>query len=124
MKSIFTAILLGLISTSAFAADFYECGGFAGNDEYVVGINLEKNTAGIFDNDSTSYMKLVDVVSLESMPPQLEMTFEGNEVSYDGSLKLIFNVTKLKAYLYSIDRAGKQSTIGEAPCQLSEPWKE
>ena len=125
MKSIFTAILLGLISTSAFAdANFYQCSGFGGNDEYMVGINLNKNTAGFFDNDSTSYMKLVKTVSLESNPPQLQMTFEGKEATYEGTLKLVFNATKLKAYLYSYDPAGNQSKIGEATCEESEPWNE
>lgn len=119
METLIAALSL-LAATSAQAADHYECEGFAGVDEYRVGITLSKKKAGFFDNDGTSIMALKSVKSLESMPPQTLYTFVGSEVSYDGSLRLEFNETRLHAVLISIDSKGKEELIGEAPCKAEK----
>ena len=119
MKALIAALSL-LAATPAHASNFYECEGFAGVDEYRVGITLSEQKAGFFDNDATSIMTLKSVKSLESNPPQALYTFEGPEASYDGTLRLQFNQTRLHAVLISIDRNGKEELLGEAPCKAEK----
>lgn len=115
--------MITLTSLNAFSASFYSCEGFAGVDEYRVGINLKTSKAGFFDNDSTSYMTLKDVRVIETSPSQVEMTFVGKEISFAGGLKLIFNQTKKTASLYSINSNGQSKKIGSAPCrEEKESW--
>ncbi len=120
-KILFVAVLLVGINSFAANSNFYECGGLAGVDEYRVGIDLNRKIAGFFDNDSTSMMKLVKVESLETYPPQTQMIFQGKEASYDGYLKLYFNLTAKSVTLYSIAK-GKSTLVGRAKCALSKPW--
>ncbi len=120
MNTLMILSLTLLASTSARAADFYECEGFAGVEEYRTGISLSKSKAGFFDNDATSYMTLKGMKILESHPSQVQYTFEGPEASYDGTLRLIFNETRLHATLITIDSKGKTEVLGEAPCKAGE----
>lgn len=125
MNKFILITFLNLVSVMAFSAPakyFYECGGLAHVDEYRVGINLNSNRAGFFDNDSTSYMKLTETKVLEGKPQQVQMIFEGNEASYTGTLKLYFNLTKKTVSLYSIDANGKSTKVGSARCVNVEPW--
>lgn len=117
MKTLMILSLALLASTSARAADFYECEGFAGVEKYRTRISLSKKKAGFFDNDATSYMSLKDMKILESHSSQLQYTFECPEASYDGTLRLIFNETRLHATLITIDGNGKTEVLGEAPCK-------
>lgn len=119
--------LLGLTSATTFAAaskNFYECGGLAGVDEYRVGINLTSNKAGFFDNDSTSFMKLTETRSLETLPPQTLMTFEGPDASGGETLNLYFNLTKKNVALYWVDKKGNKTEIGKASCVSAKPWSD
>ena len=116
MKTLILSLSL-LASTTAHAADFYECEGFAGVDEYRAGISLSKKKAGFFDNDATSYMAQKGMVVLESYPSQVQYTFEGKEASYDGTLRLIFIETRLHATIITIDTQGKAEVLGEASCR-------
>ena len=105
------------VESANVGSDFYRCEGFAGVDEYRSGIDLKAKTADFFDNDSTSDMKLVSIVSLESIPPQTQITFEGKDLGSNGTLRLVFNQTKLKASISTIDKKGKSTLIGSAPCK-------
>jgi hypothetical protein len=116
MKTLLLTLSL-LVANAAYAADFYECEGFAGVDEYRAGISLSKKKAGFFENDATSYMALKSMMVLESHPPQVQYTFEGKEASYDGTLRLIFNETRLHATILTIDGQGKAEVLGEASCR-------
>lgn len=120
MKGILLFLLNVFFATSAFAsADFYECSGFAGVDEYRSGIDLKTNKADFFDNDATSILSLKSVKTLESLPPQTLMIFEGKDAGYAGTLRLFFNLTKSKASLESIGLDGAVSQIGDADCVTS-----
>ncbi|MFN7728135.1 MAG: hypothetical protein ACK5P7_03150 [Bdellovibrio sp.] len=120
MKPFLLLALMSLTTTSAFAsADFFECGGFAGVDEYRSAIDLKTNKADFFDNDATSILTLKSVKSLESSPPQTLMIFEGQDAGYSGTLRLSFNLTKKKATMASIDSNGKVSEIGKANCVVA-----
>lgn len=107
-------------SANVGQASSYSCGPFAGVDEWRSNIDLKKNVADFFDNDTTTVMKLKSVVSLESLPPQTQMTFEGKDAGGDGILRLVFNLTKKRASLISISSAGKTSSIGSADCVASK----
>ena len=116
-------ISVSLVGLAAHAADFYECGPFADVEEYRAGIDMKLGKAGFFDNDTTSIMQLESEVSLESNPPQRLLTYRGDDLSYDGTLQLQFNETRMTATMISIDSDGKQSLIGEADCVASNhPW--
>ena len=104
------------------AASYYECGGFGGVEEYRVDIDLKTNQASFFDNDTTSNMTLKQVRQLESYPPQTEMEFEGPDASSSGGkINLLFNLTNLEAYLLSISKSGKTTSIGSASCKAGKP---
>ena len=125
MKFVTALFALSLASVSVFAAPspkHFACDGVGGVDEYRVAISLVENKASFFDNDSTSYMKLKSTVVLESLPPQTQMTFEGKEKSFAGTLKLIFNLTRKNISLYSIDTKGKSSKVGDAKCINVPAW--
>lgn len=122
------ALLLALVmivtgAAQAQAVEFYECEGLAGVDEYRAGVNLTTNSAGFFDNDSTSELKLTQVRILESSPPQWQYTFEGDDPSYAGSQRLVFNKTRLTATMFAIEADGSTEEIGQAACKAStEVW--
>lgn len=131
MKNVFAGLTIALLAScngakntdSSVAAassgsNLYRCDGFADIEEYRAEIDLKKNEASFFDNDSTSVMKLVLVKSLESSPPQMLMIFEGKDVSASaGKLRLSFNKTRSTASISSIDSAGKSKAIGSATCE-------
>lgn len=120
MKATVFALAM-VLSSSAFAGDFFECEGFAGVEEYRAGIDLSIGKAGFFDNDSTQVMKLIKTDYLESHPPQWQYTFEGDNQS-QGHQRLIFNNTRLEATMYSVD-GDSHSEIGSTSCkEVSEPW--
>ena len=50
------------------------------------------------------------------------MTFEGKDVSYEGTLTLYFNQTRMNAAIYSVDKKGDATAIGEADCVESTDW--
>lgn len=134
MKRFFITLSVSLLCLSAHAAknkNFFECGPFAGVDEYRVGIDTKAGIAGFFDNDTTSMMKLTKTEFLESNPPQFKMTFMGKESSFAGMgkessfagyLKLYFNLTRKEATLLSISKSGKAELIGKANCENAAPW--
>lgn len=117
-------VLASLMSLNAFSADFYECNGFSGVDEYRAGIDMKKNKAGFFDNDTTSIMKLKKTLVLESNPPQVQHTYEGKDLgSQNSTLKLVFNQTLQYAHLSTINNKTKKVTdLGEVDCEPAQPW--
>ncbi len=120
MKQFFLLVLLSLTTTSAFASgDFYQCSGFGGEEEYRSSIDLISDKADFFDNDATSILTLKSVKSLETVPPQTLMIFEGHDVGYNGTLKLAFNLTKEYATIWSIDKSGEIREIGSADCVVA-----
>lgn len=129
MKSFLIAIsIITTLSSNSYASDvhetrgsFYECSNIADVEEYRVGIDLKKDLAGFFDNDSTSMMKQVSIISLESNPPQTLITYEGKDASYDGLLRLDFNLTRKTIVLYSV-KNNELEMIGQADCKLAPAW--
>lgn len=107
-----------LESANAGQAKSYSCGPFGGVEEWRSTIDLKKNVADFFDNDTTTVMKLILVKSLETVPPQTQMIFEGKDAGQGGTLRLVFNKTMEKASLTSISSSGKSKSIGSASCEV------
>lgn len=127
MKSLFlgliAALSIGALAAKPQPAKYYSCGGVGDVDEYVAAINLEESIASFFDNDSYSYLKLTETYSLESNPPQEVMVFEGDDASYEGKIKVVFNLTKLHVYVTSTNGEGGELEFGEASCKAVDYWE-
>lgn len=117
-------MLLSLNAQAAQAQSFYVCWGFAGVEEYRVGINLDNGKAVFFDNDTNSYLNLSEVKTLESHPVQVQYVFEGKDEGAAGDLKLYFNQTRMNASLYNVYKNGKYEKLGWAKCHSDEPWSD
>lgn len=124
MKKLFMFVVVLLSTHSAWAAaPFYECGGFAGVDEYRAVIDLNIMKAGFFDNDATSILALTNATLVEGDSSEVRYVFEGSEASFAGSLRLYFNLTRFNASIFSINSAGGMELIGTADCRATnEPW--
>src|SRR5690606_34650783 len=95
-----------------------------GVDEYAVGIDADLGIAGFFDNDSLSRLTLIDVSQMGSARnPQTVMTFDGPDASFEGTLRVIFNYTKMRATVTSYDLNGHPNEIGSGPCFPAAPWQ-
>lgn len=101
MKIITLALSLTFMVNGAFGAtpQKYSCDSVDGIDEWTIYVDLEKNLAGFFDNDTTTKAQLTDTRYLESMPPQWEYVFESRESDRNGRIRIVFNQTKLSAYV-------------------------
>ncbi|MEK6627716.1 MAG: hypothetical protein AABY53_03750 [Bdellovibrionota bacterium] len=128
MKKIFAIAFLNLVTATAAAQYspveyFYKCSGLGQVDENIVGINLKTNKAGFFDDEVTSYMKLVDTRYADSSPPQTIMIYKGKNASTKtGTLTLYFNLTKKTVHLDSTDQKGLTTEVGTASCENAIPW--
>lgn len=121
--ALFIISFLTLPTFEAFADNqkkFYVCEGFAGIEEYRVGIDLKKETAWFFDNDTTSELTLVETKHLESIPTQTVYVFSGPSESYSANLNLEFNLTKLKASLVSTSDSTED--LGTVQCLATQAW--
>lgn len=111
MKSlaIFLVMSLGI---SAQAADTkYSCSNVGGTQEWTVYVDLGKKLAGFFDNDTTVVVPFTKFRLLESVPPQMEYSFEGkDEYLGEGKLRIVFNKTAMTAYVVFIDKNGKSDS--------------
>jgi hypothetical protein len=124
MRKIFAIVFFSVTSAAVVAApreSIYECEGLAGVDEYRIAIDLNRGEASFFDNDSIFQMILTQKRNLETLPPQTLIIFEGKEAGYYGALRLYFNLTRRNVNLYSIDKKGKQTEVGQANCVDGEP---
>lgn len=109
-----------MVSANAYAVvelPYYTCDGVGDVEEYSVSIDLPNGKASFFDNDSYSYLKFKNVLSLESNPPQRLLIFEGPEASYDGTLTIEFNQTRMKVSVVSKATDGTVMDLGEAKCK-------
>lgn len=122
MKSLIALLVLGL-SVSAQAADTkFSCSNVGGTQEWTIYVDLSKKLAGFFDNDTTVTVPLVRAVVLESIPTQMEYTFEGkDEYLGEGKIRIVFNKTKMTAYVVFIDKKGKsESKESEDGCVVDK----
>lgn len=127
--------LISLIGIKAFAAQaqsdvvlpsdvsnsFYECT-LPQADEFRVGIDIAKNTAGFFDNDSTSIMKYAGHRQSTSNVENSVLIYEGKDLGGSGGLRLEFNVGTKRIKLSTLETDGTIELLGYAACSLSKAW--
>ncbi len=117
-----TAIIFTLTGFAPFAkADFFQCT-LPQADEYRVGIDLKKNIAGFFDNDTTSIMKYRGFRKSTSNPNQTVVIFSGKDSGGDGHLQLEFNTSTKRVKLSTLETDGTIELLGYAPCASETAW--
>ncbi|MEK6580083.1 MAG: hypothetical protein AABZ55_12720 [Bdellovibrionota bacterium] len=111
------------ITTASFAADkTFICNNVGGTEEWTIYIDLGKKAAGFFDNDTTVWIPLKDIVSLESMPPQTLYTFEGKDTGTSGKerISISFNKTRLSGSVtFHVGRSNEKTLEAKDGCQAS-----
>ena len=119
---IFTSLILTFSAVNSFAdSAFYECT-LPQAEEYRVGIDIQRNIAGFFDNDSTSIMKYRGQRPSVSQPENTVLIFTGKDFGGDGDLRLEFNVGRNRVKLSTVETDGTIELLGFASCSASTPW--
>ena len=119
---IFTSLILTFSTISALAnSDFFECT-LPQAEEYRVGIDIQKNIAGFFDNDTTSIMKFRAQRPSVSSPGSTVLIFTGKDSGGDGDLRLEFNVARNRVKLSTVESDGTIELLGFASCAAAAPW--
>lgn len=119
---IFTSLILTFSAVPAFAESaFYECT-LPQAEEYRVGIDIQNNIAGFFDNDTTSIMKFRASRASVSRPGNTVLIFTGRDSGGDGDLRLEFNVGRNRVKLSTVETDGTIELLGFASCTASAPW--
>lgn len=98
-----------LFSVDAYSGDFYFCENI-GHKEYRATVDLSSNAASFFDNNSYSSLYLIS-------HRKNVLLFEGKDSSYNGVLRMEFDLRKKKLALYNIDGMGESFFIGQAKCR-------
>jgi hypothetical protein len=105
------------------AAKKFSCSGVGGTDEWTIYIDLNKNLAGFFDNDSTVIVPMTEYKLLESNPPQEQYIFEGADTGGgdDEKLAIYFNATRLTGTLIlALGTDDERSLNAENGCVADE----
>jgi hypothetical protein len=121
MKSLFVFLIMTSAVTVHAGNTKFSCSNVSGTAEWTIYVDLDKKLAGFFDNDTTVTVPLVNVLSLESNPPQTEYTFEGPDEYVGGKarIRIVFNETRLTGYVTLIDKRGKSKTArAEDGCEV------
>lgn len=121
---IISALVSFAFATSAIGAGkkFY-CTNVGGEQEWSISVDLDKSTAGFFDNDSWVDVPWVDTKVLESFPPQPLHTFEGPDTgSKKGDrLRIVFNERQLTAHVELLGNDGSTKIhYAEDGCEAEE----
>lgn len=123
MKQLFLTSLIVTFSTIAALAnsDFYECT-LPQAEEYRVGIDVQKNIAGFFDNDTTSIMKFRGQRPSASSQGSTVLIFTGKDSGGEGDLRLEFNASRNRVKLSTVETDGTIELLGFASCAAAAPW--
>ena len=113
--------LFGLTANAATATKF-SCSNVGGTEEWTIYVDLDKNLAGFFDNDSTVVVPLKSMKRLESIPPQMLYTFEGQDTGSAGEkIRISFNETrKSAAVTLSLGLRTERRLTSEDGCKVDD----
>lgn len=118
----FTSFILTFSTLAALAdSSFYQCT-LPQAEEYRVGIDIQKNIAGFFDNDTTSIMKFRGQRPSTSSPGSAVLLFTGKDSGGDGDLRLEFNAGTNRVKLSTVETDGTIELLGFASCATATPW--
>ena len=119
---IFTSLILTFSAINSFAdSAFNECK-LPQAEEYRVGIDIQKNIAGFFDNDTKSIMKFRGQRPSVSNPANTVLIFTGKDSGGEGDLRLEFNVGRNRVKLSTVETDGTIELLGFASCAEAAPW--
>lgn len=122
MKQLLLTFAILTIATLANANEaFYQCT-LPQAEEYRVGVDISKNIAGFFDNDTTSLMKLKGTRPSKSTPEATVIIFEGKDLGGSGDLRLEFNTVTKRIRLSTLETDGTVELMGYAPCSVDQAW--
>lgn len=95
--SLFALAFFMASGASAAEKSKYSCGNVGDTEEWTLYVDLNKQLAGFFDNDTTSVVPLKEIKFFESLPPQTVYVFEGEDMGGgpNAKLRITFNKTKL-----------------------------
>lgn len=122
-KKMLLVMVIGFVASNARAEDrkFY-CDNVGGTEEWVIYVDLDRGLAGFFDNDSTAVVPLKQTLILESNPPQIVHSFEGEDrLGGEGDqLTISFNETRRTASV-TLNLNGKQKTLKSLSGCVADP---
>jgi hypothetical protein len=123
MLKIFITLLVLTVATAAQAnTEFFECT-LPQAEEYRVGIDIQKETAGFFDNDTTSVMKLSGSRQSSRDQEVSVLIFKGKDQGGSGDLMLEFNTSTKRIKLSTVETDGTIELLGFANCKSDRaPW--
>jgi hypothetical protein len=97
--ALLSPILASNASAGQIQATKFSCGNVGAIEEWTIFVDLDKQLAGFFDNDTLVKVPLISTTTIESDPPEELFTFEGSDTSAGpGShvLRIEFNKTQLE----------------------------
>lgn len=123
MLKIFITLLVLTVATAAQAnTEFFECT-LPQAEEYRVGIDIQKQTASFFDNDTTSVMKLSGSRPSSRNQEVSVLIYKGKDQGGSGDLMLEFNTSTKRIKLSTVETDGTVELLGYANCKSdSSPW--
>lgn len=95
-------------------AQKFSCSNVGGTEEWTIYVDLKKELAGFFDNDTTSVVELKEAKTLRSRPrPTKLYIFEGDDATGgpDEKLRITFNQTALEGKVTFINKNGRERTL-------------
>ena len=123
MLKIFITLLVLTVATAAQAnTEFFECT-LPQAEEYRVGIDIQKQTAGFFDNDTTTVMKLSGSRQSSRNQEVSVLIYKGKDQGGSGDLLLEFNTSTKRIKLATVETDGTVELLGYANCKSDgAPW--
>jgi hypothetical protein len=123
MKQLILTFAVLTLATLANASEsFYQCT-LPQADEYRVGVDINNNIAGFFDNDTTSIMKLKGTRPSKTNPENSVIVFEGKDLGGSGELRLEFNTVTKRIRLSTLETDGTVELMGFASCKTEHQWQ-
>ena len=119
MKNLMLALLVSGFGLTAFAAPQYECHDLSGDADYEITIDSNNKTAKFAEMRYSFNLKLT---KMHATKLKHILEFTGPENGYDGQLRIVFNVNKKTAAVYSTNAAGSVNYMGRAFCEEIYPW--
>jgi hypothetical protein len=110
------------VTASAAPATKFSCSNVGGTEEWTIYVDLDKKLAGFFDNDSTAVVPFKSMRMLESLPPQMLYTFEGQDAGSAGKkIRISFNKTRKSASVtLSLGLSTERTLTSQDGCEVDE----
>lgn len=122
LSCIFFSLLVITAARAHADEGFYQCT-LPQAEEFRVGIDLDKQVAAFFDNDSTSVMQYQGFRESRSNPDQDVLMYQGKDQGGDGDLLLEFNKATKRIKLSTLETDGTIELLGYSKCHPDSAWE-